>query len=164
MCALRSHTFHAIQRFAERSLVVKQKTHHDGRKHQCFTPHMESMLTEAECHCAKLSMAIFLAKCCDDCQINSLATIFQHCRHAAIDQRALMDTTTSKSFHGDSVAYASNNTHRRPSTTNDTRPHKNKQTQANREWLVGRLVGTEKKLLENPTCLCIFPEKMLNST
>ena len=73
MCELRSHIFHAIQRFAERALVVKQKTHHDGRKHQCFTPHMESMLTEAECYCAKLSMAIFLAKCCDNCQNNSLA-------------------------------------------------------------------------------------------
>ena len=73
MCALRSHTFHAIQRFAGRALVVKQKTLHDGRKHQYFTPQMESMLIEGECYCAKLSMAIFSAKCCDNCQNNSLA-------------------------------------------------------------------------------------------
>ena len=65
--------FHAIQRFAERVLVVKQKTHHDGRKHQCSTPQMESMLTEAECSCAKLSMASFPAKCCGNSQNNFLA-------------------------------------------------------------------------------------------
>ena len=64
MCALRRFTFHAIQRFAECALVIKQKTHHDGRKHQCFTPQMESMLTEAERSCATLSMAFFLEKCC----------------------------------------------------------------------------------------------------
>ena len=66
VCALRSRTFHAIQRFEERALVVKQKIHHDGRKHQCFTPQMESMLAEAECCCAKLSMTNFLAKCRDN--------------------------------------------------------------------------------------------------
>ena len=135
--------------------------HHDGRKHQCFTPQTESMLTEAECYCGKLSMAVFLAKCCDNCQNNSLcrlrqnkqATNFQHCRHAAIDQRAFIHTTASKSFHGDSVAYASNNAHRRPSTTNGTYDHTRTNTRKpNREWLVGRLVGTEPKLLDNPTC------------
>ena len=63
----------AILSFAERALVVKQKTHHDGRKHQCFTPQLESMLTEAECYCAELSMAIFVARCCDNCQNKSLA-------------------------------------------------------------------------------------------
>ena len=170
MCAPRSHAFHATQRFAERALVVKQKTHHDGRKHQCVTPHMESMLTEAQCYCAKLSMAIFLAKCCDNCQNNSLADCAKTNKQRSSDTADMQQsinvhyTTASKSFHRDSVAYASNNTHRRPSTTNDTRPHKNKHTQAKREWLVGRLVGKEQQLVEKPTCLCFFPEKVLNST
>ena len=117
-------------------------------------PHMESMLTEAECYCAKLSMAIFLAKCCDNLseqprrlRQNKQATIFQHCRHAAIDQRAIMYSTASKSFHGDSVACASNNTHRRPSTTND------------REWLVGGWSGTEQKLLKKILHVYVFSRK-----
>ena len=168
MCALRSHAFHAIERFAERALVVKQKTHHDGKEAPMLHTTHGVSVDGSGIFCAKLSMAIFLAKCRDNCQNNlrrlrqnKQATIFQHCRHAAFDQRAFMHTTASKSFHGDSVANASNNTHQRPSTTNDTRPHKNKHTQANKEWLVGSLVGTEQKLLENPTCLSIFQKKCL---
>ena len=159
MCALRSQTFHAIHRFADRALVVKQQTHHDGRKHQCFTPHVESLKTEAKCYCAKLWMAIFQAECCDHCQHKSLAdcakTNKQQSSNTADTQQSVnvhfMYTMASKSFHGDRVAYASNNTHRRPSTTNDTRPYKNEQTQANMEWLVGRLVGTEQKVSEHPS-------------
>ena len=139
MCALRSDAFHAFQGITHEqqgALVVKQKTRHDERRHQCCTPLIESMLTEAESYVQHLSMAISLAKCCENCQNNSphrlrqnkQTTIFQHCRHAAIDQRAFMYTTASTSFHRDSVSYAPNNTHRRPSTTNDTRPRKNKHT------------------------------------
>ena len=88
----------------QRARLVKLKTHHDRRRHQCFIPQMESMLTEAESYVQHLSMAIFLAKCCDNCQNNSprrlrqnkQATIFQHCRHAAIDQRAFMYPTASR--------------------------------------------------------------------
>ena len=46
----------------QRALLVKLKTHHDRRRHQCFIPQMESMLTEAESYVQHLSMAIFQAK------------------------------------------------------------------------------------------------------
>ena len=64
MCALRSHAFHASQGITDehqRALVVKLKTNHDRRRHQCFIPQTESMLTEAESYVQQLSMAIFLA-------------------------------------------------------------------------------------------------------
>ena len=53
------------------------------------------------------------------------------------------------------------------STSFDDKRHTatQEQTHASQQGrLVGRLVGTEQKLLENPTCLCIFPEKVINST
>ena len=65
VCALRSDTFHAFQGITheqQRALEVKLKTHHHRRRHQCFIPQMESMLTEAESYVQHLSMAIFLSK------------------------------------------------------------------------------------------------------
>ena len=49
-----------------------------------------------------------------DCAQNKQATIFQHCRHEAIDQRASMHTT---GFQILPQRQRGNNTHRRPSTT-----------------------------------------------
>ena len=169
VCALRSDAFHAFQGITQeqqRALLVKLKTHHDRRRHQCFIPQMESMLTEAESYVQHLSMAIFLAKCCDNCQDNSprrlrqnkQTTIFQHCRHAAIDQRAFMYTTASKSFHRDSVAYAPNKTHRRASAPHDKLPHKRKHTQTNGEWLVGRWWG-RTEIIGTILYVCVFFQK-----
>ena len=146
--------------WSEGALVVKLKTHHD-RRHQCFIPQMESMLTEAESYVQHLSMAIFLQNTGDicrncsltDCTHNKQATIFQHCRHAAIDQRAFVYTTASKSFHRDSVAYAPNKTHRRASAPNDELPHKRKLTQTNGEWLVGAWWGRTEIIV---TILYVF--------
>ena len=168
MCALRSHNFHAIRGFAERVLLSSnRKTHHDGRKHQCFTPHMESMLTEAECYCAKLPMAIFLEKCCENCQSNSLAdcskTNKQQSSNTA-DMQQSINVRLCTPRHLNSSTETAWYTHptridvfRRQTTHGHTRTN----TQTNREWLVGRLVGTEQKLMQNPKC---FPEKVLNST
>ena len=153
MCALRSDAFHAFQGITheqQRALLVKLKTHHDRRRHQCFIPQMES---DAESYVQHLSMVFFLAKCGDNCQNNSprrprqnkQTTIFQPCIHAAIDQRAFMYTTASKSFHRDSVAYAPNKTHRRASAPHDKLPHKRKHTQTNGEWLVGSEEGQNRK-------------------
>ena len=55
------------------------------------------------------------------------------------------------------------------STSFDDKRHRAKQEQTHthkpkREWFVGRLVGTEQKLLENPICSCILSLKMLYST
>ena len=108
----------------------------------------------------------FLEKWCDNSQNNSFADCVkmnkQQSSNTADMQHSinvhLCNTTASKSFHKDSVAHASNNTHRRPSTTNDTAT--NKHTQTNRDCLV----GTEQKLLDNPTSFSFFQKKVLNST
>ena len=137
--------------FAERALAVKQKTHHDGRKHQCFTPHMESMLTEAECCCAKLSLAIFLAKCCDNCQNNSLADCAQTNKQQSANTADMQQSTNvhlCTPRHPNPSTGTAWRTHRttRIDVLRRQTPHKNKHTQTNREWLVGRLVATEQKL------------------
>ena len=115
---------------------------------------MESMSTEAECYCAKLSITIFLAKCCGKCQNNFLAdcakTNKQQSSNTADMQQSINVHLCTPRHPNPSTGTAwhtyLNNTHRRPSTTNDTRPHKN--THASQQGMVGR---DRTKILGNST-------------
>ena len=99
---------------------------------------------------ATLSMAIFLSKCCDNFQNNSLADCAKTNKQQSSNTAEMQNRSTCISCSprhpnastGTAWHTHQKNTHRCPSTTNDTRPHKNKHTQANSKWLVGELVGT----------------------
>ena len=159
------------KRFAERARVVKQKTHHDGRKHQCFTPRMESMLTEAEYYCEKLSMAIVLAKCCDNCpnyppadctkQKNNNLTTLQTCsnRSTCIYVHYGIQILPQGQRGVLIVQHASTSFEDKPHRATQQQTH----TQTNKEWS-GGWSGQNRNYWKNPACLCNFQKKVLNST
>ena len=159
MSALRSHTFHAIQRFAERALVVEQKTHHDGRKHQCFTPQKESMLTEAKCYCAKTVDGHFLVRT-TPLQIEPQKKKPEPSNTADI----LQSTNGIHVHHGIHILpQGQRGTRTEPDTSTcfDSKRQTATQEKKTRKPTGNGWLGQSRNYWKNPTCLCIFQKKCL---
>ena len=142
-------------------------------KHQCFTPQMESMLTEAECYCAKLSMAIFQAKCCHiTVRTTPSQSAPKHTRNNLPTLQTCSNRSTCIYVHhgiqilprgqrGIRIEQHASTVLRRQTAHGHTRTITRKPTGSG--WS-GGWSGPEQQLLENPTFLCISSEKVLNST
>ena len=121
------------------------------------------MLTEAECFCAKLSMAIFLAKCVDSCQkqtSNNLPTL-QTCSNPS---------TCICVHHGIQILPRGQRGIRidqHATTSFDDKRHTatQEQTHASQQGMVDPEVGRDRtEIIGKSYIFMIFPEKVLNST
>ena len=146
----------------------QSETHRDSRKRQCFTPQMESMLTEAESYCPtsvdghfSLAKILVITVRTAHSQIAPTANKPQ-CYNTADMQQS---TNVHDVYHGFKIQAQGQRgirTEQDTSTCFGTKRQTATQekTHANQRGMVSReVVGQNRNYWNNPTFFCIFSEK-----